>query len=270
LLRRHTTSVGIHNEKDRPSKQSAIVLKSSAAGGTIIARFFLPSWGRLDVRSLRKQVVVTRGSLAFFCRMVLALCAIYCASINPAVPQQRIPGQPPRQVLSALLGTAIDQDGLPVIGLPVRATNRSANKSFTAITNSEGVFRLRDLPPGEYEVTGTREGFALSAPVIITLAPGKIQQARLTFLNTGPSLTTPPGPSGIPGLNTTLTPEAATSGYPGLRTPQVETVPPVITAEILPLDAAIFSPKPYRWTVQMPEWNRYQKPGEFPYAHSHL
>ena len=77
-------------------------------------------------------------------------------------------------MLGALLGTAIDQDGLPVIGATITATNLPANKSFTAITNSEGIFRLRDLPPGQYEVKGTGIGYALNAPLTVTLAPGGI------------------------------------------------------------------------------------------------
>jgi Carboxypeptidase regulatory-like domain len=215
------------------------------------------------------QEAVTKDSFAFFCRMVSLLCAFSCAGWSEAVQEQRIPGQQPRQMLGALLGTAIDQDGLPVIGATITATNLPANKSFTAITNSEGIFRLRDLPPGQYEVKGTGIGYALNAPLTVTLGPGGIQQAQLTFQSTNPAAALPPGPSGIPGRNTTITPEIVASVYPGLRSPQPETLPSFATAEVIPPDSSVFSPKAYRWNVDMPEWNRYHKKGEFPYARSH-
>lgn len=230
--------------------------------------FSVPFWGRWDVRSLRERVPVTRNFRSSPCWLFL-LCGFSCASLSGLAQQQRIPGQQPRQMLSALLGTATDQDGLPAIGVTITATNLAANRSFTAITNSEGIFRFRDLPPGVYEVNGTGTGYAINSPVTIRLGPGEIQQARLTFQNGNAAAASPPGPSGIPGRNTTVTPENVTSVYPGLRSPQTDTASAFAIAEVQPPDSAVFSPDGYRWNVNMPEWNRYQKKGEFPYTHSH-
>ncbi|MBV9622553.1 MAG: carboxypeptidase regulatory-like domain-containing protein, partial [Acidobacteria bacterium] len=172
---------------------------------------------------------------------------------------------------SALLGTVSDQDGRPVLGVTVTVINRTTKEKVTAISNSEGIFRLRDLAPGVYDVSGSGAGYAEGGPTQITLAPGQIQQLSLRLEPVNPMLAAPRGPSGIPGRPSPPTPESNPSSvYPGLRTPQPVTPPPAYAApQVVPPDSQVFSAQAYRWTVELPEWNRYGKQGEFPYTHSH-
>lgn len=188
---------------------------------------------------------------------------------SAAAQQQRIPGQQPRIRLAALLGTVRDQNGQPVVGVTITATNRATKQSYTATSSGEGIFRLRDLPPGEYEVSGSGAGFGANPPAVVKLGPGEIQQVSLSLERMDMIMTSPPGPGGIPGRRTPIAPEETTSIYPGLRTPQPTELPVYTTAEVIPPDSSLFSPEAYRWTVQMPEWKRYNKEGEFPYTHSH-
>jgi Carboxypeptidase regulatory-like domain len=190
------------------------------------------------------------------------------ALIGETAQMQRIPGQQPRPRLAALLGTAIDQDGQPAIGITVTATNRATSQQFTATTDSEGIFRFRDLPAGDYQVVGGGPGYSANSPVLVTLSPGGIQQASLSLQRSNEAAT-PSGRGAIPGGNAAITPETLPSVYPGLRAPQPEIPAVNTTAETVPSDSTLFSPEAYRWNVEMPEWKRYNKDGEFPYTHSH-
>ena len=52
-----------------------------------------------------------------------------------------------------------------------------------------------------------------------------------------------------------------------MRTPQPPETPEVIAQEEQPGTSA--TELTYRWTVEMPSWQRYDKRGEFPYVNSH-
>jgi hypothetical protein len=58
-----------------------------------------------------------------------------------------------------LNGRAVDQSQGAVPGVTVTATNVATNESRTAVTNSEGVYRLAALTVGIYELTFELEGF---------------------------------------------------------------------------------------------------------------
>lgn len=213
------------------------------------------------------------------CHRYLRYCAFLLLLVSgfdgwagsEAAQVQRIPGQQPRMT-AALVGTVLGQDGRPVLGVMITAVNRATKQRFTALSNSEGIFRLRDLPPGDYDVSGSGAGYGANPPAMITLAAGQIKQVELHLELANPMMTAPPGPSGIPGRPSNAPPPDATisSGYPGIRTPQPLTPPPAYSIpQAVPPDTQIFSPKSYRWTVELPGWNRYAKAGEFPYTRSH-
>jgi len=204
--------------------------------------------------------------------LLLVASGLQCLLLSTAAAQvPRIPGRPERMT-SAIVGTVNDQDGRPVLGVMVTAVNRATKQKYTALSNGEGIFRLRDLTPGDYDVSGSGAGYGANPPAMITLAPGQIQEVSLRLELANPMITAPPGPSGIPGRPSNAPPEDATisTGYPGLRSPQPLTPRPAYSIpEFIPPDSQTFSPKAYRWTVEMPGWNRYGKTGEFPYTTSH-
>ncbi|HEV2802023.1 MAG TPA: carboxypeptidase-like regulatory domain-containing protein [Pyrinomonadaceae bacterium] len=67
-----------------------------------------------------------------------------------AAPTARIFGRIVRADLSVNLG---DQKRLPLAGIKVTA--RSGKRTFEALTDAEGKYELKDLPPGSYQVTPT-------------------------------------------------------------------------------------------------------------------
>jgi len=170
-----------------------------------------------------------------------------------------------------MLGVVQDQNGRPVDGVVVSVRSRATNKTYTAVSNGEGIFRLRDLPPGQYEVTATGAGYGPRQPAGVALSAGEVRQVNIRLelvASTAPS-NLPPIPSrnlpGQPGGEQTEM--GANSVYPGLRSPQPPEAPEEAPQEEQP--GTRTSKVEYRWTVEMPSWQRYEKRGEFPYVTSH-
>jgi hypothetical protein len=185
---------------------------------------------------------------------------------GPGIGQEtRIPRQQPRN--AALLGTVHNQDGRPVPGVRVRAVNRATSKPYTTTSDAEGIFRLVDLPAGEYEVS-VQVDRVESTPARLALSAGQIQ-SRDIRVETALSPTPLNGPSGLPGAAHAIPIPEVSSGsvYPGMRSPQSES--PLALPEFVPTPADNFSLEPYRWTVAMPAWLRYKTPGDYPYVQSH-
>ncbi len=57
-------------------------------------------------------------------------------------------------------GFAYDEQRAALSGVVVTATNQEGTVSRSATTDDRGLFRLLDLPPGEYRVTASRHDFA--------------------------------------------------------------------------------------------------------------
>jgi hypothetical protein len=134
-------------------------------------------------------------------------------------------------------------------------------------SDAEGIFRLVDLPAGEYEVSVQVEGVE-STPARLALSAGQIQ-SRDIGVETSLRPTPLNGPSGLPGAARSLPVADVSSGsvYPGMRSPQSESL--AALPEVVPTLAENFSLEPYRWTVEMPAWQRYKTPGDYPYVQSH-
>jgi len=198
---------------------------------------------------------------------ILVVSALLTSS--SAQESRRIPGQRPLQT-AAVAGTIRDQAGRPVPGAIVELRNRSSQKKFAATASAEGIYRLNNLAVGDYDVRVTGTGFGTSSSTL-SLRAGQLQVVDLQVQSTAlaPSMTK--GPSGLPGQESTVAPavEEETGLYPGLRKPESEAVPVPIQAEKVPSETDNFAVETYRWEVDMPEWQRYGKGGEFPYSKSH-
>src|SRR5207237_9856370 len=117
----------------------------------------------------------------------------------------------------------------------------------------------------------TTAGYEPVPPSELQLASSEVRTLTLTLVNLMAE-TPSSGPTGIPGPPRAepLPDVSAASAYPGLRGPQPMAVEPTVAVEErAATEAENFVPEPYRWDVEMPEWKRYDKPGEFPYTESH-
>src|SRR5262245_65559615 len=59
----------------------------------------------------------------------------------------------------SISGTVTDQNNAVVVGATVLGRNTETGFERPAVTNSSGLYRLRDLPPGPYEITIEAAGF---------------------------------------------------------------------------------------------------------------
>jgi hypothetical protein len=195
------------------------------------------------------------------------------APVNPQVQSvQRIPGRTPRST-AALQGTVHSSQGQGIPGVNVTITG-PGRKVVSVVSDAEGIFRLRDLTPGTYAITAEKPGFTLLNIPTLQLQSGELITIDLRLEPESGQQPTSKGPSGVPGAaQAPGTAERATptGAYPGLRTAQSQN-PPVplgLPPEQIPPESVNFSKEPYRWDVPMPAWDRYGKPGEFPYTEHH-
>ena len=72
-----------------------------------------------------------------------------------------------------LQGVVRDANGAVVKGATVTARNLGTNISRTAITNDEGAYQLINLPPGDYEVAASAQGFSKAVIPSVTLTVGQ-------------------------------------------------------------------------------------------------
>ncbi|MBV8051813.1 MAG: carboxypeptidase regulatory-like domain-containing protein, partial [Acidobacteriaceae bacterium] len=153
---------------------------------------------------------MNRGRLGWFRyhRMMLAVAFCLAAAQLAAETQEpRIPGKSPTAAAkpAALLGTVMDENGRPVNGVTVTAKSRTNNKTYTAVSNSEGIFRLRDLPAGAYDITATGAGYGPRAPATLNLTAGQAMEINIkleSIPGTTPGQTVQPAevpPRNLPG-----------------------------------------------------------------------
>ena len=213
---------------------------------------------------LQSYVTETRA-LPSSMRVVAVALSLSC--LCAGLGQQRIPRQQPRG--AALLGNINDQYGNSVYGATVTAANQASKQRFSAVSSAEGVFRLSDLPTGQYLIRVEAEG-TTSTPQLVSLQGGEMQVITIRIEVERAKEFTSKSPSGLPGApRGTGIPQATPSSvYHGLRSPRPSDLA-VLSPEVIPGDQENFSLEPDRWTVEMPEWQRYKDPGDYPYVRSH-
>ncbi|MGC2001656.1 MAG: carboxypeptidase-like regulatory domain-containing protein, partial [Candidatus Acidiferrales bacterium] len=192
------------------------------------------------------------------------------SSAHKAAAQQRLPGQAPPKY-GAVQGLVRGANGRPVLGATVILRNVVTGQSLQKISNAQGVFRFIDVPPGTYDLNVVAAGFkdftnpglklkAGDSPVcevtLIVLPSAAVEVRKFPQLPAG---TTNPPDGSRPAPASEAPPTALenkTLEQTG-QTPPQQPVPPV---------AEIFQPEPDRWSVAMPDWDRYGIGGEHPYV----
>ncbi|MFZ0227265.1 MAG: carboxypeptidase-like regulatory domain-containing protein, partial [Mycobacterium sp.] len=173
---------------------------------------------------------------------------------------------------ASLQGEVKDTQGSPVPGATV-IVSRGKEAPTVAISDAEGIFRLLNLPPGAYQVDIEKDGFRSQSYSQMQLRAGELLTMELRLEGTGPAnARAGKGPLGIPGAPPRQGESTAadlTTAYPGLRKPAVVNLEQELVGPELLSNDKVFSRDPDRWNVEMPEWSRYGRPGEFPYTESH-
>src|SRR5690606_11024594 len=71
-----------------------------------------------------------------------------------------------------ITGTVVDQQGAAVAGATVTVRNPQTGFERTAVTNSNGIFRVSAVPVGDYVVTATSTGFSSSTNEGVQVSTG--------------------------------------------------------------------------------------------------
>jgi hypothetical protein len=207
----------------------------------------------------------------FLCLFLLTpLLAQQSISRSPQTESgRRIPERPTANT-TALQGVVQDQEGRAIPGVQLDLHGTAGNPDYTAVTNAEGIFRLRDVRLGSYEVKLTREGFQTLVIPSLPLSKPELTVLELKMQASTESVPQTKGPSGVPGApRMPAEPLPPTTPYPGMRTPSPETPPVEAAPEQVPPGSANFSPQPDRWDLAMPEWRRYEQQPDVPYVKGH-
>lgn len=225
----------------------------------------MKSWSRKHGLVGSTNGTNVRRRLALFLAATLASGTCFIAG---AQEPQRIPGQVASQ-MGSVAGTIRDQDGLAVVGARVELKPAQGKSVLLAQTDGEGIYRLNNILAGDYQMTITAAGYN-AASAALKILPGKLQALDLQLQSTIPASERSPGPAGIPGgARTAPVPATDEGGYPTLPVRIIQPTPVATgSVEVIPNEADNFATEPYRWTVDMPEWQRYTKGGDFPYVTS--
>ncbi|MGO9439779.1 MAG: carboxypeptidase-like regulatory domain-containing protein [Terriglobales bacterium] len=206
------------------------------------------------------QRLGVRGRLA----LALLLACLAGRAAAQTIPEKRIPRQQAPQT-SAIQGWVRDEQGHGIPGVKVTLKKISGAEALRSATDSSGIFRLLDLKPAEYEVVCEAGGWEAYRSVPLRVGAGEVAMVAIT-LRASPGTGAPSAPWRGVGPAPSAPPEMA-GAYREL--PRADAVPAAVQPEPQPSDRDLYVQTPDRWDIDMPEWKRYEKRGEFPYVRSH-
>jgi hypothetical protein len=187
-----------------------------------------------------------------------------------SVAQQRLPGQSAAKN-AALQGVVRDANGTPLIGASVILRNLATDQKIEKISNAQGVFRLIDVAPGDYELKIVAAGFQDFSYPALPVKPGDDLVREITLIALPSTAPTRPQFPQLPA-GTTIPPigsqPAPSSGAPpdAVQTGNIQQTGQQPSPESLPAPDQVFHPEPDRWSIAMPDWDRYGIGGEHPYV----
>src|SRR5437763_2093551 len=149
---------------------------------------------------------------------------------------------------------------LPAAAIEVK--NLTTGTIYKATADAEGIFRIRGLAPGNYQVSAVLNGYKQLVRSGVGLKASEVLVLELTL--TGEPRT-PSTATEIPSQESI--PAAAEGEYRELQRR------PTDESEQLPIELApeskIATPRPDRWNLPLPGWERYDRAGEYPSVLGH-
>jgi hypothetical protein len=100
------------------------------------------------------------------CRAMLSILFVLLACVSPAAAQTQI-------TTGVIQGAVSDATGASLPGVTVEARNLDTNVGRTLVTEADGRFVFLQLPPGNYRVTFTLQGFATMVQENVQLTVGQ-------------------------------------------------------------------------------------------------
>lgn len=205
--------------------------------------------------------------VALACFVALALSAF--AQTNSRQVPAAAPGQQ-RVATGALVGRVFQSvptatgnpEAVGLSGVSVEATAQASGKKYLATTTGEGIFRMRGLPPGDYQISAALPGFKPFQQSGVKVHAGEVLTIEITLFGAQP-----PSPAAHPAPVQPETSNQEGSYRELQRRPEEETPQP--PAEDLPPESKTSVPRPDRWNLPLPGWERYDHGGEYPNVLGH-
>ena len=212
------------------------------------------------------QIKLAGGRLvyAFVLALAVSLTAIAQESDHPYSSAAR-PRRLPEQAPAALLGTVQSSERAPLRGVHIILTPEGDSKDEGAkkiqvVSTHDGAFRVSEVAPGKYQISFELPGFETVTQNGVTFNLGETLKVETTLHRVGEA------------SERRLPPNQVTAPQPDFREierqPTQEMQPQLVVAQPI-LDSSVMVPNPDRWDSAMPEWRRYDRKGEFPYAVGH-
>jgi hypothetical protein len=180
-----------------------------------------------------------------------------------SAPRQRVPRQLP--LASALQGRVLDNSGRPAAGLVVSLdAQRSSCPLATpvcAVTDGDGIFRIRAVSAGSYPLTVYQGGQPVFSRKDVRVGASEVVTIQIELgvsLPMGKEAVIPRNPAETnDSIYRELSRHAANDG---LIVPSMQS---------LPTDQQLYAAMPDRWNIQMPAYKRYANDPRSEYVLGH-
>lgn len=86
-----------------------------------------------------------------------------------------------QEVTATIVGTITDQSGAAIAGATVKATSVDRGTSYEALSNDGGLYRISELPAGNYTLTVGKSGFATVSRSQFVLAVNQVARIDLAL-----------------------------------------------------------------------------------------
>ncbi|HEY6306916.1 MAG TPA: carboxypeptidase-like regulatory domain-containing protein [Candidatus Angelobacter sp.] len=168
---------------------------------------------------------------------------------------------------AALLGKSMNTEGRLLVGVRVVLT-AEADDPIETRSGADGIFRVPEVPPGEYTIVFELSGFQTLTHRNVLFNAG---EALMIAVNLHASASGSAASTRLAQPPAAATPdnrEKDQADFRELTRRPVQDMREFFSPEIFP-DSKLMSQDPDRWDTTMPEWRRYSRDGEFPYTSSH-
>ncbi len=194
---------------------------------------------------------------------------------NRVIPgsQRRLPHQ--RVITtSAIEGLVTTEDGRGLVGSKVVLRDTNGGKPFETMTNGDGVFRVRDLTAGTYQLDLSAQGYQSFSQPKVQVGSGEVLSVEIKLRATANNVATGPMDRPLAGA---VPPEAGQTTaeteepYRELRRRPNETTPQqTATVQTPPTENENFKVETYRWDPTdgndqdpLQSYRRYPNSGEY-------
>jgi hypothetical protein len=207
-----------------------------------------------------------RTGAALLAIFTVAICGLR-ADANASQENQRLTR--PSAPSAAVQGLVRDSARKPIGGTKVTLRTVPGAQTLQTVTSADGIFRFKDLAPGNYKLIVEKNGFQIFSSSTFAVAAAEVvaMELRLEALTISSSATQRAPQQSATAASSAAAPSQNLPAYGAIQQPNArnnsaaQEPPP-------PSDTEIFEAEPDRWNVAMPEYKRYGNRGEYPYTQS--